>query len=94
MKPNIHPSIDFTMELEENDMVPFLGMEIIRNGHRVDTKVYKKPTDTRLLLHYQSHVDEKYKQAMLNTILYLALKLASTKELFHLECEHIKETFS
>jgi len=48
---NIHPSIDFTMELEENGMLPFLGMEIIRNGLRLDTKVYKKPTDTGLLLH-------------------------------------------
>ena len=27
---NSHPSIDFTMELEENDRLPFLGMDIIR----------------------------------------------------------------
>ena len=91
---NIHPSIDFTMELEENGMLPFLGMEIIRNGRRLDTKVYKKPTDTGLLLHYQSHVDEKYKRALLNTMLNRAFKLTSTWELFHLECERIKETFS
>jgi len=42
---NIHPSINFTMELEENGMLPFLGMEFVRNGRRLDTKVYKKPTD-------------------------------------------------
>ena len=34
-----HPSISFTMELEENKKLPFLGMEIIRNGTRLDTKV-------------------------------------------------------
>ena len=50
----IHPSISFTMELEDNGKLPFLGMVIIRNGPRLDTKVYKKPTDTGLLLHYQS----------------------------------------
>ena len=55
----IHPSISFTMELEDNDKLPFLGMVIIRNGPRLDTKVYRKPTDTGLLLHYQSHVDVK-----------------------------------
>ena len=53
----IHPSISFTMELEENGKLPFLGMEIIRNGTWLDRKVYRKPTDTGLLLHYYSHVD-------------------------------------
>ncbi|KAL9970348.1 hypothetical protein ACROYT_G022705 [Oculina patagonica] len=55
----IHPSVSFTMELEDNNKLPFLGMEIIKNGSQLDTKVYKKPTDTGLLLHYQSHVDVK-----------------------------------
>ena len=27
-----HPSIDFTMDLEENGKRPFLGMDVIRNG--------------------------------------------------------------
>ncbi|KAL9952277.1 hypothetical protein ACROYT_G039507 [Oculina patagonica] len=53
----IHPSVSFTMELEDNNKLPFLGMEIIKNGTQLDTKVYKKPTDTGLLLHNQSHVD-------------------------------------
>ena len=50
----IHPSVSFTMELEDNGKLPFLGMVIIRNGPRLDTKVYRKPTDTGLLLHYQN----------------------------------------
>jgi len=29
---NTHPSIDFTMELEVDGRLPFLGMDIIRNG--------------------------------------------------------------
>lgn len=33
------------MELEDNGKLPFLGMVIIRNGPRLDTKVYRKPTD-------------------------------------------------
>ena len=32
-----HPSIDFTMELEENGSLPFLGMDVIRNGFHLDT---------------------------------------------------------
>ena len=58
----IHPPLSFTMELEDNcdAKLPFLGMVIISNGPRLDTKVYVKPTDTGLLLCYQSHVDVKY----------------------------------
>lgn len=41
-----HPSISFTMDLEDNDKLPLLGIENNRNGPRLDTKVYKKPIDT------------------------------------------------
>ena len=75
---NSHPSIDFTVELEENCRLPFLGMEIIRNGYHLHTKVHRKPTDTGLLLHYQSHVDERYKRSLLNTMLNRAFKLSSS----------------
>ena len=47
-----HPSIYFTMELEENGRLRFLEMDVIRNGCRLDTTVYRKPTDKGLLLHY------------------------------------------
>jgi len=50
----IHPSLSFTMEGEDNSKLPFLGMVIIRSGPQLDMKVYVKPTDTGLLLHYQS----------------------------------------
>ena len=60
---NSLPSTDFTMELEENGRLPFLGLKIIKNGLRLDTKVYKRPTDTGLLLHY-SHVNRRYKQSL------------------------------
>ncbi|KAL9976394.1 hypothetical protein ACROYT_G013692 [Oculina patagonica] len=91
---NSHPSINFTMELEENGRLPFLGMDIIRNGCHLDTKVYRKPTDTGLLLHYHSHVDVRYKRSLLNTVLNRAFKLSSSWKLFHQECERLKVTFS
>ena len=82
------------MELEENGRLPFLGMDIIRNGCHLDTKVYRKPTDTGLLLHYHSRVDERYKRSLLNTMLNRAFKLSSTWKLFHQQYERLKVTFS
>ena len=87
-----HSSIDFTMELEENGRLPFLEMDVIRNGCRLDTTVYRKPTDKGLLLHYQSCVDARYKRSLLNTMLNRAFQLSST--FFHEECKRLKEIFS
>ena len=78
-----HPSIDFTMDLEENGRICFLGMDVIRNGCRLETTVHKKPTDKGLLLHYHSHVDARYKRSLLNTMLNRAFQLSSTWKFFH-----------
>ena len=89
-----HPSIDFTMDLEENGRIPFLGMDVIRNGCRLETTVYRKPTDKGLLLHYHSHVDARYKWSLLNTMLNRVFQLSSTWKFFHEECERLKVIFS
>ena len=72
-----HLSIKFNMELAENGKLPFLGVEIVKHMSHLETKVYKKPTDTGLLLHYQSHVDVLYKQSLLKTMLNRAFRLSS-----------------
>ncbi|XP_022782106.1 uncharacterized protein LOC111323083 [Stylophora pistillata] len=73
-----YPSIDFTMELQEYGRLPFLGMDVIRNGCCLDTTVYRKPTDKGLLQHYPSHVDVRYKWSVLITMLNHAFQLLST----------------
>ena len=60
----------------------------------LETKVYVKPTDTGLLLHYQSHVDVKYKHSLLKTMLNRAFKLSSNWQFFHQECERLKMVFA
>ena len=90
----IHPSISFTMELKKNEKLHFLGMEIIRNSTRLDTKVYRKPTDTELLLHCNSHVYLKFKYSLLKTMLNRGFELSSNWQFFHQECERLKEVFT
>ena len=67
------------MELEENCRLPFLEMNIIRNGCHLDIMtVYRKRTDTRLLLYYHSHVDARYKRSLLN-IMLMVVPLSSRR---------------
>ena len=60
---NSHPSINFTMELEENGRLPFLGMDIILKWMPFEHKGVcpKAIRDTGLLLHYHSQRIEEHK---------------------------------
>ena len=68
----LHPSLKFTMELAADNMIPFTGMEIIKNRTELETRVYRKPPNTGLLLHFHSHVDKRYKTSLLKTMLHIA----------------------
>ena len=54
---NCHPAIKFTMEVETDASLPFIGVPLINCAPRTETNVYIKPTNSSLLLHYQSHVE-------------------------------------
>ena len=62
-----HSSIQFAMEIATNDRLPFIGMEIIKIDGSLETCVYRKKTNKGLVLHYQSHVDSRYKRPLLRT---------------------------
>ena len=88
------PTLPLVLQCNSRKTGNFLGIEIIRNSARLDRKVYRKPTDTGLLLHYYSHVDMKYKHSLLKTMLNRAFKLSSNWHFFHRECERLKEIFT
>ena len=90
---SLHPSLQFTMELEIDGVLPFLGTTLINKNGRLETKVYIKPTNTGLMLHYDSHVDVKYKKSLVLTMLNRAFRLSSSWKLFTEECERLKKTF-
>jgi len=89
----LHPSIHFTMELSSNDSIPFIGTLITKNGNKLKTQVYRKPTNTGLLLHSQSHTDLRYKKCLIKTMVHLAKELSSTHQAFVDECKHLKSMF-
>ena len=87
---NFHPSLCFTMEIASNIKLPFLGMLLEKNGAQITTHVFRKPTDKGLLLHYQSHVDQSYKSALIRTMLNRAYPLSSSRDLFIEECKNLR----
>ncbi|CAH3182280.1 unnamed protein product [Porites lobata] len=91
---SVHPSLSFTMELEHDGSIPFLGTVLTRCGGTLTTEVYRKPTYTGLLLHFQSHVDSRFKKGLVNTMVNRAYRLSSTKEGFAKECNKLRTIFS
>ena len=89
-----HSSINFTMELASDNKLPFIGLEVLKKGCKLETSVYRKPTHTGLLLHHQSHVDKRFKKSLLKTMLNRAFHLSSTWESFKCECDHLKVMFT
>ena len=60
----LHPSLSFKMELPVDDRIPFIGIDIIKNGTKLETQVYRKPTNACLLLHFHSQTDKRYKDSL------------------------------
>ncbi|XP_068680541.1 uncharacterized protein [Montipora foliosa] len=88
-----HPAISFTMEVANNNKLPFIGMELFKIGKQQKTCVYRKTTNKGLLLHDQSHVDARYKRSLLITMLNRAHCLSSSSDLFAEECDNLKGIF-
>ena len=88
-----HPSAKFTMEVEQNASLPFIGVELLKLAPRIKTKVYVKPTNTGLLLHYQSHVDNRYKHSLITTMLDRAYRISSDWSYFSQECDRLETVF-
>ena len=89
-----HSSVKFTMETESNGMLPFLGTQLLNRSPRIETKVYVKPTNSGLLLHFQSNVDNRYKNGLLRTMLDRAHRLSSSWSHFSDECDRLNSVFS
>ena len=88
-----HPSINFTMEIATNGRLPFVGVEIIKTDHHLETSVCRKKTNRGLLLHYQSHVDFRYKRSLLMTMLSRANWLFSSPDRLSKEYRNLKAVF-
>ena len=57
-------------------------------------EVYRKPKNAGLLLHFQSHTDERYKDCSLKTMIHRAYALSFTTEAFNAERAKLRSILS
>ena len=78
----------------ESDCTLRFGFKVVIKSISYIKQVYVKPTNSGLLLHYQSHVDNRYKNGLLRTMLDRAHRFSSSWSHFSDECDRLKTVFS
>ena len=86
-----HPNIKFTLDIEENECLPFLDVLVSRSADCVfSTSLYRKDTFSGLMMLYDSFVPIGYKKSLVNGLIHRAWKICSSSDLFQSELTNIK----
>lgn len=73
---SFHPAIQFTIELEVDEKIPFLDIMLYnKKDGTIGFHVFRKPTQTNKYLHYDSFHPNAHKISVCDTLLSRALKL-------------------
>ena len=88
-----HPNIKFTIELENNNKLPFIGISVSHNNLGFSTTVYHKPTDTGLGMQYTSFNQSSFKSNSISTLVHRCFSICSSWSLFHIQIEYLHQFF-
>ena len=86
-----NPSIQFTMEPEEDGTIAFLDCLVTRSGNSVQTSVYRKPTSTDRLLDNSSYHPASHKSSPIKTLVKRAHMICSSSDNLESELKHFCE---
>ena len=89
---DIHPTIQFTLEMETDNRLPFLDVMIIRHDSQFQFTVYRKPTDRNNYIHYYSSHSERTKSGVVIGFFLRAHRICSKIHLQE-EIDHIINAF-
>ena len=80
----------FSSELENDDVLAFLDIKVIRSNGCFLTSVYRKPTFSGVYTNYNSFLPEIYKTGLVQTLLFRLFTICSNWSLVHKEIEFLK----
>ena len=89
-----HPNIKFTIELECEGKLPFIGISVSHNNLSFSTSVYRKPTDTGLGMQFTSFNQSSFKTNSIMTLLHRCFMICSSREFFHSQVEYLYQYYT
>jgi hypothetical protein len=87
-----HHSIKFTLETSETD-IPFLDTLVYIDNNKIKTKLYKKPTDNKQYLHYDSDHPQHVKNAIPYAQALRYRRIIEDDKILEIELEKLKQNF-
>ena len=93
---SVRPSIQFTMEIEDERKLPFLDVEVTRDAESgiFPTAVFRKPTHTDQYLHYGSYHTAHVKTGVICTLLQRSRHICNSEEATVKETRHIQKSLA
>jgi len=85
-------NIRFTVEYA-SDTLSFLDVEIKINGQDVDTGIWRKSTNTGLLLNFDDLCPQKWKSGLIICMIVRAKRICSNISLYNAEVKRLKQIF-
>ena len=76
---SFHPNLQFTVEIEDNNQLPFLDVLVIRDSEKTKTKTYRKSTWSGIFLHFHSFTPLAYKIGLVRTLFDRLRKICSAE---------------
>jgi hypothetical protein len=86
---SLHSSIKFTMEIEENNQIPFLDVLVTRDKDQLRHTVYRKKTHSDRYLNAQSHHHPQQRRTLMKTLFHRAETICD-EDSKERELKHIK----
>jgi len=74
-------NLQFTLEVEIENKLPFLDVLIIRNADQLDFTIYRKPTQNNRFLHFNSNHPPQVKRAVVTSLIDRVLNICSNSYL-------------
>ncbi|MDA8010421.1 MAG: reverse transcriptase domain-containing protein, partial [Alphaproteobacteria bacterium] len=87
-----HPKIQFTVEEEKDDQLPFLDVLVTKEGRRLLTSVYRKPTHTERYIPYHSHHHPRATTGVLRCMRDRARNICHPSKIQQ-EMDHLNQVF-
>ena len=82
---SFHPSLKFTVDKFDDDIVHYLDIKIVDN----ETHIYFKDTRTGQFMHFSLYAPWRIKTAWVKALFQRAVKICSTEELLNQEIKKI-----
>ncbi|RWS20130.1 uncharacterized protein B4U80_04888 [Leptotrombidium deliense] len=88
---SIRSFLKFTIEHETEYKLPYLDVMVTRIQEKIDTSIYRKPTNSYRYLNFDSHVSIQNKKAVIYSLAYRAYNLISNPMKINAELNFIRE---